>query len=674
MHPHDPDQVDPPGGDEAPGGTDPITPPPRPDSPEPSETPETPGLPEAPESAGPVGDSPEPEPASAAGTAPDATPPAAAPPERQEPPQGPSASGTIQSLDAEDAILLLEDGRTARMHKIELADAQGKIHAVVGDPVSGTLEETEGGLWLHKRSARAEALEKLADAMSQRTPVTGRIAHAIKGGYEVRLLGVRAFCPSSQLTLRRDDLRGDPVGQEVPFLVTKWDAEGRSIVVSRRKLLEKEQKRLAASARERIAPGARLTGRVVGFQAYGAFVDLGGLQGLLHVSEMSHARVGDPKGFLKSGQEIDVLVLKHDEGFKKISLSMKALEADPFETLGASLQVGQVVKVTSRRVTSVGAFVELAPGLEGLIPARVPSEAATDIPAAGTELLARIVDLDARRRRITLLPAPEGASEGDVLEAPAIEAGARVEGFVDHCVPFGAFIKLGARKTGLLHASESLIPFGEDLSKAFPPGSRVTVEILEISEDGQKIRLTRRTAAERSAAAAARHARHDGGGGDQDRGPGGGPRRGAGGGPGGGHGRGPGGGAGPGAGPRGGGPRPGGGHRDGPRPPRGDRKPRREGGGEPVHNPAAAPRSGFAVFGDAFKARLEAREAAAREAEELAAAQAEFDDADGPEDDTPDHAPDPAAGADTDHDQRDAAAPGAAPDATGDSPDDAPPA
>lgn len=578
------------------------------------------------------------------------------PPAEPPPPPAPKAAGTIQALEEEDAILLLEDGRTARMRKLDLADSVGKIHAQVGDRVEGGLhEEADGSLRLKKRSARAEAIAALADIFTSKTPFEARITHAVKGGFEVRINGLRAFCPSSQISLRRDDIQGEPVGQTLQFVLTKWDPEGRSLVVSRRKLLEKEQKKMASEAKGRIAPGMTLTGRVVGFQPYGAFVDLGGIQGLLHVSEMSHSRVVDPRGLVSVGQEIEVIVLKHDESFKKISLSRKALEKDPWQEHAEELVPGRIVRGVSRRVTSVGAFIELRPGLEGLLPARVESEGPTDLPEPGTELLVRLQDVDARRHRVTLAPAPEGSTEGEVVEPPAVEAGARIDGIVDHVVPFGIFVKLGPRKTGLLHASESKIPQGGDLAAAFPVGARLPVEVLEVSEDGQRIKLTRRTAAERAAASAARSAPRQGGygapGGGPGASPGGGgygPSPGGGGGGGFSGGRGPGGGGGrdrdergprrgPGGpgGPGGAGGRGGyGGGRGGDSDRgRGERRPRREGGGEPVHNPAAAPRTGFAMIGDVFRAKLAAREEAARKAAEEAAefAAEESDVADEPD-------------------------------------------
>jgi small subunit ribosomal protein S1 len=539
-------------------------------------------------------------PGSDGGLPPEAHPEPAEPP----PPPLPTVAGTIKAIGDEEAQVELEDGRTAVMRKLDLADAQGKIHAQIGDRVEALLEERDGSIrLLRRRSPRAEALEALADVFARKVPVEGRIVHAIKGGFEVRVLALRAFCPSSQLSVRRDDLPGDPVGQVVPFLVTKYDAEGKSLVVSRRKLLERDQKKQASETRDRLKAGARLMARVVSLQPYGAFMDLGGLQGLLHVSEMSHARISGPEDVLQIGQEVEVVVLKHDEGYKKISLSLKALVEDPWSEAGKHLAVRQVHRGVVKRVLDFGAFVEIAPGVEGLLPHAGPPGDGTLAP--DTELLVLIADLDVRRHRLSLAHAPEGRQAGDVVEPPVVEPGATIDGTVERVVPFGVFVRLLPRRTGLLHASETATPPGTDLAQAFPVGSRVSVEILDVSEDGQRIRLTRRAPEDRAAAAQQRMQRprppaSEGaptgapmsmgpGERERDRRPRSEPRRDA-------------------AGPRSRERTPDRGGDRGERHDRsergGGRGPRDRGPRESLHNPAAAPRSSFASFGDVLRKKL----------------------------------------------------------------------
>lgn len=473
--------------------------------------------------------------------------------------------GTIREMGDDEAVIALPGERTGRARKTDLANEYGKIVANPGDAFDLVVVQAGEEPWLKRRVGRRRiAVARLAEKYEAKTPVDARVTAAIKGGFEVRVEGVRAFCPASQAGLARDESPEALVGKTLPFLVTKFDPKGRSIVVSRRKLLDRDRRKLAGETKTKITKGARLTGRVVGLQPYGAFVDLGGLQGLLHVSELSHQRIGHPEEALAIGQEVDVVVLKHDTGMKKISLSRKALLDDPWSSLDETLQPGLVVSGRVVRTVPFGAFVEIRPGIEGLLPTReaepaaTAGEAAADAtPGVGDETVAQVVELDRRRRRLTLGEAPADATPGQVIEPPKIEAGARIEGTVERIAPFGVFVRLAPGRTGLLHASETGTAPGTDLERSFPAGSRLTVEILETADDGRRIRLTCRTAEQRKADARRREAREG-----PPRGEGGPPRRGR----------------------RG---------RAGDRP------------SEKIHNPAAAPSSGFASLGDFYQRQLE---------------------------------------------------------------------
>ena len=194
----------------------------------------------------------------------------------------------------------------------------------------------------------------------------GKVERAVKGGYEVRIARQRAFCPFSQI----DTLRTDPSAHEgrvYAFRIIEYKEGGRNLVVSRRALLEEEQRASAAEVRRSIVAGAVMTGRVTSVREFGAFVDLGaGVQGLLHVSEMGWSRVSDTSQVVKPGEEITVKVLRVDEDTQKISLGLKQLTADPWSTVQATYEVGQVRTGRVTRVAEFGAFVELEPGVEGL--------------------------------------------------------------------------------------------------------------------------------------------------------------------------------------------------------------------------------------------------------------------------------------------------------------------
>jgi small subunit ribosomal protein S1 len=281
----------------------------------------------------------------------------------------------------------------------------------VGDTVVFTVGRSRGGDLLRMR--------ELESAHEGKIPVLGKVRSTNKGGFEVDLQGVRAFCPFSQIdTIYCDDPQVH-VGKEYPFLIITFERGGRNIVVSRRGIIETEQKEKAKETRETLEVGAVLTGTVRRLQPYGAFVDIGGLDGLVHVSEISRAHISSPKDVLKVGQSVEVKVVGLDAlGTRKerVSLSIKALAPDPWEGAAETWKVGEKVHGKVVRLTDFGAFVELAPGVDGLIhvsqisPERIghPSE----VLSPGEEVEVRVLDLDPESKRISLTLRPEGEDAG----------------------------------------------------------------------------------------------------------------------------------------------------------------------------------------------------------------------------------------------------------------------
>ena len=227
---------------------------------------------------------------------------------------------------------------------------------------------TEGGLTLSRRLARGAATARqLEDAFRAGLPVEGKVERAVKGGYEVRIARQRAFCPMSQIDIVRTTDPAQHVGRVYTFRIIEYKDGGRKFVVSRRALLEEEQQARAVEVRQSIAVGAVMTGRVVSVRDFGAFVDLGaGVQGLLHVSEMGWSRVSDASQVVTPGEEITVKVLRVDDETQKIALGLKQLTADPWSTVQATYEVGQVRTGRVTRIAEFGAFVELEPGIEAL--------------------------------------------------------------------------------------------------------------------------------------------------------------------------------------------------------------------------------------------------------------------------------------------------------------------
>jgi small subunit ribosomal protein S1 len=328
-------------------------------------------------------------------------------------------------------------------------------------------------------------------------PVEGKVAAVIKGGYEVTVGGLRAFCPFSQMELRRVEAAEEYVGRVLEFRITKYGDNGRNIVLSRRVLLEAQAAVAAEETRKKVVPGAVLAGTVASLADFGAFVDLGGVQGLVPLSELSHSRVGRPVDRLRVGEPVTVKVLRVEPETGRVSLSLKALEGDPWAAVPGRLRERQVVRGRAVRATEFGVFVELLPGVDGLLHVseipRARQSALKEAAAAGAEVIVMVVSIDDDRRRVGLALAPEDAVPGD-LHGSAVEVGAVLTGTVERVESFGVIVRLGPGQTGLVPVAELGMPRGADLRKTFPLGAEVKVLVLAIEEGGRRIRLSREKA------------------------------------------------------------------------------------------------------------------------------------------------------------------------------------
>jgi len=365
----------------------------------------------------------------------------------------------------------------------------------VGDDVEATVVSVGDEVRLsHKLLQGVQARQGLAIAADTGLPVEGRVAAVIKGGYEVTVAGLRAFCPFSQMDLRRVDAPEALVGKVLEFRISRYGEQGRNIVLTRRALLEEQAAKAAEETRKKIAPGVILPGTVASLADFGAFVDLGGVQGLVPASEISHSRVGRPADRLHVGEAVTVKVLKIDDAKGKISLSLKALEGDPWIGVADRLRERQIVRGRVARVTDFGVFVELLPGVDGLLHlTEIPRSRHGEMKQAaqsGAELLVLITSLDPEKRRIGLALAPEGAAPGTQLES-GIAVGAVVVGTVERIEPFGVFLRLGPGQVGLIPNAEMGTPRNTDHRKDFPPGTEIKVAVLSIEDGGKRIRLSR---------------------------------------------------------------------------------------------------------------------------------------------------------------------------------------
>jgi small subunit ribosomal protein S1 len=331
--------------------------------------------------------------------------------------RGQTIEGTIVAIGAEVAFVNVGGKGEALIEIAELKDGEGALEVDVGDRIQAMVVSTEGGLTLSRRLARGAATDRqLEDAFRAGLPVEGKVTGDVKGGYEVRIGRQRAFCPFSQIDIVRNTDPAQHVGRVYAFRIIEYKEGGRNLIVSRRALLEEEQRASAVELRRSIAVGAVLTGRVTSVRDFGAFVDLGaGVQGLLHVSEMGWSRVSDTSQVVAPGEEITVKVLRVDENTQKIALGLKQLSADPWSTVPATCEVGQVRTGRVTRVAEFGAFVELAPGVEALAhvstfaPTGHSKEWSRSVPVGATASF-EILTIDLEKKRIGVKLVEEGSA------------------------------------------------------------------------------------------------------------------------------------------------------------------------------------------------------------------------------------------------------------------------
>lgn len=318
--------------------------------------------------------------------------------------KGQTISGTIVAIGPEVALVNVGGKGEAEIDVDELKDADGDIEVAVGDRIQATVVSTTGGLTLSRKLLRGAAAQRqLNDAFQAGLAIEGKVERAVKGGYEVRIGRERAFCPISQI----DSVRTvDPAvheGRVYAFRIVEYKDGGKNLVVSRRALLDEQRRANEAAVRQTIVPGAVLTGRVVSVRDFGAFVDLGGgVQGLIHISEMGWSRVNDPSTILSPGEEVTVKVLRVDEATQKIALGLKQMLEDPWASVASRYDVGQARVGRVTRIAEFGAFIELEPGIQGL--AHVSTFDPHELKAlkVGTEIEVVIVEVDSAARRIRL--------------------------------------------------------------------------------------------------------------------------------------------------------------------------------------------------------------------------------------------------------------------------------
>lgn len=412
--------------------------------------------------------------------------------------EGTVVSGTVVALDKEFALIDVGLKAEGRVPLDEFSKPGQELEVKVGDSIDVFVERMEdknGEACLSREKARREEVwQELEKACSSREKVTGCIFNKIKGGFMVDLGGAVAFLPGSQVDVRPVRDVAPIMHEPQPFHILKMDRSRGNIVVSRRTVLEETQDGERAEVLDNINEGQVINGVVKNLTDYGAFVDLGGVDGLLHVTDMSWGRVAHPSDVLQVGQNVEVQVIRYNASNQRISLGMKQLESDPWSAASEKYPAG--TKITGRitNIAEYGAFVELEAGIEGLVHVSEMSwtkknVAPSSIVAESQEVEVVVLEVDMDKRRISLglkqcQPNPwtdfaEKNKVGDVLE-----------GEIQNITEFGLFVGLSGDIDGMVHLSDlSWELSGDDAIKSFEKGQSVKVKILDIDAEKERIAL-----------------------------------------------------------------------------------------------------------------------------------------------------------------------------------------
>jgi small subunit ribosomal protein S1 len=374
----------------------------------------------------------------------------------------------------------------------------GEIDVGVGDEVKVALDALENGfgetVLSREKAKRAMVWDELEEAMEASATVTGRISGKVKGGFTVDIKDVRAFLPGSLVDVR--PVR-DPVyleGKELEFKIIKLDRKRNNVVVSRRAVVESEHSEEREVLMERLVEGAVLPGVVKNLTDYGAFVDLGGIDGLLHITDMAWKRVRHPSEVVEVGQELQVRVLKFDRERNRVSLGLKQLGEDPWDNIARRYPNGTRIFGKVSNVTDYGCFVEIEPGVEGLVHVSEmdwtnknvnPSK----VVQVGDESEVMVLDVDEERRRISLGIKQCTQNPWEAF-AGQFKKGDRVSGQIKSITDFGIFVGLDGGIDGLVHLSDiSWNATGDDIVRNFKKGEDVEAVVLAVDPERERISL-----------------------------------------------------------------------------------------------------------------------------------------------------------------------------------------
>ena len=380
----------------------------------------------------------------------------------------------------------------------QFKDAAGNLDIAVGEKVEVAIEVVEDGFGntrlSRERARRARSWEMLEKAFEEQSIVTGNMTGTVKGGFTVAIEGVRAFLPGSLVDVRPISDMAYLENKELEFKVIKLDQVRNNVVVSRRAVVEKEMEAERKQLLENIEEGQIIRGVVKNLTDYGAFVNLGGLDGLLHITDISWKRVKHPSEVVNVGDEVDVRVLKFDRERNRVSLGMKQLGDDPWTDISRRYPESSRLFGKVTNVTDYGAFVELEEGIEGLVHVSEMDWTNRNVHPnkvchVGDEIEVMVLDVDSDRRRVSLGIKQCNANPWEEFAA-IHKKGDQITGQIKSITDFGVFIGLDGGIDGLIHLSDlSWDETGEDVARNYNKGDEVTAVVLAVDADRERISL-----------------------------------------------------------------------------------------------------------------------------------------------------------------------------------------
>ncbi|WP_341368661.1 30S ribosomal protein S1 [Yoonia sp. BS5-3] len=419
--------------------------------------------------------------------------------EMDTPSEGSVVKGKVIAIEAGQAIIDVGYKMEGRVELKEFANPGEDPELAVGDTVEVFLRQVENAkgeaVISREMARREEAWDRLEKAYADEERVDGAIFGRVKGGFTVDLGGAVAFLPGSQVDVRPVRDAGPLMGLKQPFQILKMDRRRGNIVVSRRAILEESRAEQRAEVIGNLTEGQEVDGVVKNITEYGAFVDLGGVDGLLHVTDMAWRRVNHPSEILTIGETIKVQVIKINKETHRISLGMKQLQDDPWDAVEAKFSLGSVHQGRVTNITDYGAFVELEAGVEGLVHVSEMSWTKKNvhpgkIVSTSQEVEVMVLEIDSTKRRVSLGLKQTQRNPWEVF-AEQFPEGTEVEGEVKNITEFGLFVGLEGDIDGMVHLSDlTWEGRGEDVIGDFRKGDVVKAKVAEVDVEKERISLS----------------------------------------------------------------------------------------------------------------------------------------------------------------------------------------